>query len=57
MRYSSLNIFVLSDCCGKRFMKIVNRDGESGHPCLVSLCSVKLCNVIPFVVTVATGEV
>lgn len=36
---------------------MVNRDGESGHPCLVPLCSAKLCDVSPFVVTVADGDV
>lgn len=34
-------------------MNIVNREGESGHPCLVPLCSVKGCEVGPFVITVA----
>ena len=38
-------------------MKIANKNGESGHPCLVPRWSVKLCDVIPFVVTVALGEV
>ena len=38
-------------------MKTANRDGESGHPCLVPWWSVKLGEVIPFVVTVALGEV
>lgn len=38
-------------------MKRANREGESGHPCLVPLCSVKLCHVIPFVLTVAMSEV
>ena len=38
-------------------MKIANKNGESGHPCLEPRWSVKLCNVIPFVVTVAFDEV
>ena len=38
-------------------MKMVNREGESGHPCLVPLCRVNLCEVCPLVMTVAVGEV
>ena len=38
-------------------MKMVNKEGESGHPCLVPLCSVKLCDIRPLVMTVAEGEV
>lgn len=41
----------------KGSMKMVNNEGESGHPCLVPLCSVNLCDVIPLVVTVAESEV
>ena len=41
----------------KGSMKMVNKEGESGHPCLVPLCSVNLCDVRPLVVTVAEGEV
>ncbi len=46
----------------KGSMKLVResekeREGESGHPCLVPLCSVKLCDVSPLVVTVAEGIV
>ena len=36
-------------------MKIVNKEGESGHPCLVPLCSVNLGDVRPLVVTLAVG--
>ena len=38
-------------------MKMAKREGESGHPCLVPWCNVKLGEVIPFVTTVALGEV
>ena len=38
-------------------MNIVNREGESGHPCLVPLCSVNGCEVSPLVITVAEGAV
>lgn len=38
-------------------MKMVNRSGEIGHPCLVPLCKVKLCEVSPLVVIVADVEV
>lgn len=38
-------------------MRMVNKKGESGHPCLVPLCSVKLCYVIPLVGTVADRAV
>ena len=38
-------------------IKIVNNEGESGHPCLVPLCNVKFCDVCPLVMTVAEGEV
>lgn len=38
-------------------MKMANKEGESGHPCLVPLCSVKLCYVNLLVTTVAEGEV
>lgn len=38
-------------------MKMVNKEGESVHPCLVPLYSVKPCDVIPFVFIVAIGEV
>lgn len=41
----------------KGLMKMVNTEGESGHPCLVPLCSVNLCDVRPLVVIVAEGEV
>ena len=37
-------------------MKMANNKGESGHPCLVPLSRMKLCDLIPFVVTVALGE-
>lgn len=33
---------------------MVNRKGESGHPYLVLLCNVKLCDVSPLVITLAT---
>ncbi len=36
-------------------IKMVNNDGESGHTCLVPLCSVKLRDVSPLVMTV-TGR-
>lgn len=39
----------------KGSMKMVNKEKESGHPCLVPLCSVRLCDVSPLVVTVAEG--
>lgn len=29
----------------------IKQDGESGQPCLVPWCSVKFCDVIPFVIT------
>ena len=38
-------------------MNMAKRDGESGHPCLVPWCKVKLGEVIPLVVIVALGEV
>lgn len=38
-------------------MKMVNKSGESGHPCLVPLCKVKFCEVSPLMVIVADGEV
>lgn len=38
-------------------IKMVNNEGESGHPCLVPRCSVKLRDVSPLVITVAEGEV
>lgn len=38
-------------------IKMVNNSGESGHPCLVPLCKVKLCEVSPLVLIVADGEV
>ncbi len=37
-------------------MNIANSKGESGHPCLVPLYRVKLCEVNPLVVTVTLGE-
>ena len=36
---------------------MAKRDVESGHPCLVPWCRVKLGEVIPFVTIVALGEV
>lgn len=38
-------------------MKMVNSEGESGHPCLVPWCKVILCEISPLVITVAKGEV
>ena len=38
-------------------MNSAKSEGESGHPCLVPLCSVNVGEVIPLVVTVALGEV
>ncbi len=38
-------------------MKMVKSEGESGHPCLVPRCSVKLLDVSPLVMTVAKGDV
>ncbi len=38
-------------------MKIVDKKGESGHPCLVPLCSEKGGDVSPLVITVAEGAV
>ncbi len=38
-------------------MKMVKSEGESGHPCLVPRCSVKLRDVSPLVMTVAEGDV
>lgn len=38
-------------------MKMVNKKGESGHPCLVPLCSVKGGDVSPLVITVVEGAV
>lgn len=38
-------------------MNIAKRDGERGHPCLVSLCKMKFCEINPLVVTVAIGDV
>lgn len=38
-------------------MNMANNEGQSGHPCLVPWCNVKLDDVIPFVVIVALGEV
>ena len=40
----------LKECFG---CKMVNRKGESGHPYLVLLCNVKLCDVSPLVITQA----
>lgn len=37
--------------------EMVNKSGESGHPCLVPLCKVKLCEVRPLVVIAADSEV
>jgi len=51
---------ILSFCliaAAKGSMNIAKRSGESGHPCLVPLNSVKLCDVSPLVVTVADGDV
>lgn len=41
----------------KGSMKMVSKEGESGHPCLVPLCSVKLCDASPLLVAVAEGAV
>lgn len=38
-------------------MNMVNKEGESGHPCLVPRCRVKLRDVSPLVMTVAEGDV
>lgn len=38
-------------------MKMVNKKGESRHPCLVPLCSVKGGDVSPLVITVVEGAV
>lgn len=40
----------------KGLMKMVNGEGESGHPCLVPRCKVKLCDGSPLVITVAEGD-
>lgn len=53
----SFNFLVLAYCCCKWFNENGERDGESGHPCLVPWCKVKLVEVIPFVTIVALGEV
>lgn len=37
-------------------MKIVKKESESGHSCLISLWSVMLCELILLVVMVALGE-
>lgn len=38
-------------------MKMVNNEGECGHPCLVPRCKVRLCDVSPLVITAAEGDV
>ncbi len=38
-------------------MKIVNKNGQSGHPCIVPLCTEKGGDVSPLVITVAEGAV
>lgn len=38
-------------------IKMANRDVESGRPCLVLLCRVKLCDISPLEITVAFGDV
>ena len=35
---------------------MANKEGESGHPCLVPLCNTKLGDVSPLLVTEAIGE-
>lgn len=37
-------------------MKMVNSEGESGHPCLVPRCRMKLCDNGPLVITVTEGD-
>uniref|UniRef100_A0AAR2KG78 Uncharacterized protein n=1 Tax=Pygocentrus nattereri TaxID=42514 RepID=A0AAR2KG78_PYGNA len=37
-------------------MKMINIEGESGQPCLVPLCRLKLCEIRSFVLTRAFGE-
>lgn len=38
-------------------MKMVNREGESGHPRLVPLFNMKVCEAYPLVISVAEGEI
>ena len=38
-------------------MKMANKEGESGQPCLVPLCRVKRSDISPLVVILAIGDV
>lgn len=42
---------------GKALVIMANREGKNGHPRLVPLCSVKLCDVCILVRMEAEGEV
>lgn len=48
-------LFYIAEASGS--IKMENREGESGHPCLVHQWSVKRCDVTSFVTTVALSDV
>lgn len=47
--------FIVCVAAASSSIKIANRDGERGHPCLVPSSSVKCGEVTPFLITVAPG--
>ncbi|KAK3556344.1 hypothetical protein QTP70_007095 [Hemibagrus guttatus] len=38
-------------------IKMANKDGKSGNPCLETLCNMELCDISPLVITMAFGNV